>query len=348
MPSVMDQALEAIKFHSPRFNGKDLALGAVLGGALGTGTYGLKRLTGKPEDEKPSLATHVALGSLLGAGASSVGMDRARRYISNNLIPAGYGAGSSNQLEQLRPKSIKQVFQTLLADRPSDELVNASRVPGGGPLGAKSYVLGPRTELLRRAMGLPVRNQEQAWFKSLGETSYKPTETSGGLSGTFETVGLNKPRWEAETAKPESGEYLKKLMTRVRHAAKNPGKTDRYFALGDWLSRHGYVSKGDKLEVSDLWDFALTPKENELLRHYVGNPGSWRKPMESFEKYKEMGSRSPIDLYDTSETGHAPTQLEHLGVLLKRKLLNDWLLRKGGVLFKNDFDKRTGQPVFAG
>ena len=166
MPGLLDN----IKHHLPRIRLPDSVIGAGLGAGLGAGAYGLRRLTGA-EEEDVSLPAHMLTGGLLGFGAGNLVGDRARRYVANNLFPAGYG--NVDQAEMLRPKSLKHVFDTAFRDLPSRHVQEAAGEPFWRDAGLTPFVLDARRELLRRGMGLPIRRGEGI-FASLGKRDYTP------------------------------------------------------------------------------------------------------------------------------------------------------------------------------
>jgi len=337
-----------LQHHLPRIRPLDSIAGAVTGAGLGYASA-----TGDDTEEgKRKRIKRMLLGALVGAAGGNVVGDRARRYVANMLVPAGYsGLGDSGDghLRQLVPDSPSQFIDAAIKDKPhpkfSRPLQMASETTG------KTFSLPPehlqaRQELMRRAMGLPIADPDNAYFRPTGRSRYVPTETSGGVAGTYDTVGVNPRRWQQLATDPSTAPYLSKLTKRVQTVAGRPEIEGRYPALGDWLSRHGYRRETPGvLNIHDHWDFGLTPRENTTLLRQLVTPWQWQRPSNTYAADIKGGWKSKIDGV-FMDNDRIPTNLQHMTSLAKRKLLDGALLRNNGVVFDQDFSTITGRPIF--
>jgi hypothetical protein len=121
--------------------------------------------------------------------------------VSNRIVPWGYGP---RQKKYLKPRSFKDFWEGAILDKPLQLSAQERSEPGSGHDDLPKTMWDMRRELLRRGMGLPVRDEENAFFRSIGRHKYAPTEASGGLPGTYRTVELNPKRWAAELAREAS------------------------------------------------------------------------------------------------------------------------------------------------
>jgi len=333
----------SVKHHLPNIRLFDSVAGA-LGGA-GLAGLGTALTSGDTDSTKEKSKKHYLRNMLVGAAAGAVGGnivgDRFRRYVVNNLPAAGYG--NSDHGAALRPKSVKQVWDTLVMDRPSESVLNIGPMAGReGQFSLKPDAAAARYELFRRSMDLPIADPSNAFFREVGRQDWAPTETSGGVPGNFRTIELNPARFQADSLDKDS--TASKFKSRIRSVYRNPDREGEYPAMGDYLSRHGYRRDSEgNLSIEDLWDFALTPDEETQLKKYakefVRQPSAMNQIQSEYKARTSNGWKSSWDpLWEG--TDHIPTKLEHAREMLKRKLLNTLLLRDGGVLFKQKFDRR--------
>ena len=148
----------------PGLHPKDILLGAAAGGGAGL-IYDLAAGTKPGEKRLPKALKRILGGAAIGgAGANLIG-DRARRYITNTVIPLDYNA--SDKVKQLMPGSLKRFIDAAILDKPS---FNPKRVqeyiatlkmkgtrgdPGPDDLPA---VINARRELNRIAFGVHTPN----------------------------------------------------------------------------------------------------------------------------------------------------------------------------------------------
>lgn len=322
----------AVQHHLPRIRPLDTAIGA----GLGAGAGALSAHFADPDEEgrKPWLSRMLG-GAALGAGTANLVGDRARRYLTNKLPLFGYDAEKATTA--LKPKSWDDFYQAAIADKrqwkrgyqPEHEI---------------------RRELLRRGMDLPPTSfGEQPYLESVGAKPYTPTETSGGLPGTFEHVQFSPEGWGRYLAGSPNPDPVKP----VQQFAANPtpdnaeaiGRGDDGKAWYELLSRHGYRNNPDNTtSVHDLWDFALSPSEKSIaVRTMLGKEGPLNEPYSpQMRQQNNVGNwRSTFDL-NTNQ--HEAPKGEILKSLAQRMGLQ--ALTNGGVVLDQRFNTQTGQPVF--
>ena len=351
LPAATKQAasgwLDTLKHHAPRIRLDDSLVGGGIGAATGAISAALSNAGRESDDpDRASYLQRMTVGAGLGAAAGNLVADRGRRYLVNNLPAAGYG--NSDHASHLKPKSLRQVFDTAILDNPTEAVVGGVRQPGRlGEFSLKSDASQARYQLFRLAAGLPLKDPENAYFISKGKTDWTPTATSGGLAGRFNTVGINPKIMEAQQADPDS--TLNKMMKRLEYVKRRPDREGDYPAFGDWLSRHGYRRGSDgSMSVEDLWDFALTPDETTQLSSYakdfLKNPKSMSETQTAYPEMTGQGWKSPWDpLWEG--TDFVPNKRQHATELIKRKLINTLMLSNGGVLFQQDFSPLQLQSV---
>lgn len=153
------------------FHGFDAAAGAIPGAAVGALIYALRKRKG--EKVNPwSVLGHIGAGAAVGAGVGNIVGDLGRRYVSNNLVPVGYG---SERVADLKPRSLRQVWRTTVQDLPADD------VPLQAFSGIDPEAVGIRRELLRRELGVHV-----------------PKPNDATLTAPDGTVRLNPDRFEPQ------------------------------------------------------------------------------------------------------------------------------------------------------
>lgn len=141
-------------------------------------------------------------------------------------------------------------------------------------------------------------------------------------------------------------------------------------------ARHGTDAVGpDRLVTHDLWDFGLTPVEDKMVSQYMSemmqNPKSMQEPLLPYleeTQPEQMAIRNSSDprLKQTSQLDlfakynePSVTKMDHLKNMLMRKVLNELVMHRGGVAFRQKWrlpensafhQWRTGGavPVFEG
>lgn len=322
--------MQTVQHHMPRIRPLDTAIGAGLG--AGAGALSAAFADKDEEGNKPWLSRTLG-GAALGAGAANLVGDRARRYITNKVPMYGYDADES--ANALMPKSWNDFYQAAIADKRNFK-------PGTAP--------EPRIrhELLRRGMDLPpTAPGGTPYLASQGKKPYQPTETSGGLPGTFEHVQFSPEgyaKYLAETKHPDPGTAAKAYAADPSRA-EAIGKGPEGDAWYDLLSRHGYRNNEDgTTSVHDLWDFALSPQEKALaVSTLAGREGPLNKsyPDKTLQKNNVGNWRSTLDLnWDQQSLPKS----DILKMLASRAAMQS--LTNGGVVLDQRFNPQTGQPVF--
>lgn len=374
MPSWAD-----IKHHLPRIRLADSAIGAGLGAGAGALTYAMR-----DKEEEPSLAGHVLAGGLLGVGAGNLAGDRARRYLANNISPAGYDASAT--AKSLMPKSLSHLWRTAVQDLPAEHLQGqAGPHPAQTPL-----VMDARRELFRRDMGLPVRPANALW-RSLGQQSFEPQKAvpsthsgwnqqsgSGGRPGTYETVDFAPQGALAESfstpgGSSDAGISAMQQALKLRYLAEQSSPRDRQWSaasrvgdpLAPLLGTHGETFDGSKANVKDLWDFALSDDENDQLKTYakwmLTDRDKLKQPAPDYpaksntfsQRWDKVHGSGPEfsqgsvhnPVMDRTEQTSVPSAWQHFKTLLQRKVLNNLLLYNGGVAVNQSFDVNRDHQV---
>jgi len=160
---------EGIKHHAPRIRTLDTLVGAGVGGLAGLGTAAYSNW-GEEDKKKRSRTnwTRGLVGAGLGAGLGNVVGDRARRYISNSVVPYSYK--SKSRLNELTPKSWEDFKQRALYDKP------VANIQGTNV---------DRRDLWRWGMDLPVRPRENQFFEHFKDNTYvaKPGRKATAFKG---------------------------------------------------------------------------------------------------------------------------------------------------------------------
>jgi len=177
----------------PGLHPKDILLGSALGGGAGL-LYDLAAEQKPGEKRLPKALKRILGGAAIGGlGANLVG-DRARRYISNTVLPVNYD--TSSKLEQLLPGSLQRFIDAAIYDKPS---FNANV----GDVGMA------RRELNRIAFGV---------HRASPDTDYwQQNKTVGGPS--YYSVNEQNPRYKQlrdvlfGARADEAKANLKKLLT---------------------------------------------------------------------------------------------------------------------------------------
>jgi hypothetical protein len=159
-------SLEGITAQLPGLHAKDMLLGAALGGGAG---LAYDALASKPTGEKrlPKALKRILGGAAIGAAGANLVGDRARRYITNTQLPAGYTPGS------ILPTSFKQFWDGAILDKPSFDpksvQAQADLQPGNkGYAEISQTIINARRELLRRAFGVHSNSKADIWQKNKG------------------------------------------------------------------------------------------------------------------------------------------------------------------------------------
>lgn len=129
----------AIYSHLPRVRALDSAVGGTIGALGGLGVEATRRLFGKKSKNSwLDYLKSMAVGGAVGVGAGNLAGDRARRYMTNTIIPYRYGqdrqkvvadgkpvqgktyaASTGTPLDRVLPRSFKQFWDAAVLDRPA-------------------------------------------------------------------------------------------------------------------------------------------------------------------------------------------------------------------------------------
>ena len=146
--SLKQASLDSMMAHMPGMHPKDMLLGAAAGGGAGL-LYDLVK--GQPEGRRTSTTLKRLLaGAGIGAVGGNIFGDRARRYVSNTVLPFSYDSGS------LMPRSVQHVVDAAFLDKPSYDPAAVAKLPDsfGGSKEVADTALSARRELVRRSMNL--------------------------------------------------------------------------------------------------------------------------------------------------------------------------------------------------
>lgn len=333
-------AWQSIKHHAPRIRLPDTAAGMAMGGLAGLGTYGVSRMMSgnDPRKKKPSLWKHLAVGAGLGGLGGNVVGDRARRYLSNNMVLFGYDP--KRTFQHIKPTSWGQFYDTAIRDVPNPA-VDKMMEEG---MGTRSDI-DVRRDLARHGMGLPASNPSNPALRPLGDRQFTPDAFSGGVAGTYPAYEFNPDYREPGTGKGLAelyGNMPRQLARKSQEFATDTRAPDdpvhprREYIADILLSRHGYrggeAPGGRKLmAVNDLWDFAHEPGESKVFKQFLTSPGTWKDRLTDAQ-------RETVGTTDLKGAPSDLTQGSYLKLLGMRKLFNDLVLHRGGVVFDQAAD----------
>jgi hypothetical protein len=333
--------------HLPRIRGLDSAVGGAVGALGGLGVEATRRAFGKKT--KNSLMDYLrsaAVGGVAGAGAGNLIGDRARRYVSNTLIPMSYSSHdpmkdpvqtSVSPLQRLLPADFRQFWDAAVLDRPAhiarfQELSRGTPplLPNGEPdLSAlrkqtqQAFKNDPRNsarvELIRRELGVHTDDPvNDVWARQPdGSYSLNPEKADIGrylplITGQVPENGLAKrPLDVLRQAGSDSGAEVDSLMRRVVG-----GQIPRLTVTGSTPNPDPNKTPAAKLmaTVRDRWDYTLDPRERDYLQQGLlraARDREWaRQPV-------------PADMVD-DYTQQDTTNADLLGRLLGRQGM-DWL-----------------------
>lgn len=165
--------LQALRAQMPGFHLPDTLLGAAGGAGAGL-LYDYVR-GGEKGKRFPTALRRALLGALVGAGATNLVGDRARRYLTNSVVPAGYDAG--NILAQLKPRSWQHVWDAAGKDIPSfdpavvQKFTEKFKNPEVG-----QRALTARREIERIAQGIDTHNPDSSMWQRNADKTYSLNE----------------------------------------------------------------------------------------------------------------------------------------------------------------------------
>ena len=297
--------LAEAKSQLPGLHPVDTTLGALGGAALG-GVYDAVRGNSArlPNDKRWRSTARRVLGGALagGAGANLVG-DRARRYISNTLVPFGY---DNERLNDVKPDSFKKVWNAAVLDRPSYDPAAVEEVLGYRPTG----LLAARREIMRRSFGVHSNNAAKDWWQKNPSGHYsmneKHPEYLDRLRLVFGPRDDSKGKDLLTRLTKDPIRTLETINTKMPEAGNSQSDEVDFFSAKQISGSQQvpFAVNGPRVDVQALDRFDLTPSKKEMshLRHWLKN--------KLFSRNSNWGSLKPGSAgFDYAEDGRTNDQL---------------------------------------
>lgn len=311
--AILPDGLRQVYAQLPHLRAPDLLAGAAVGGAGGAAIGALRGPTEEKSRFRRALE-HALLGAGVGAAGASVVGDRARRYLSNTLEPHGY---SGEQVDQVWPKSFKQLWQGAVLDEPTWERRNDSTQ---GSLA--------RRELLRRQVGVHTTNSREDWFQRNPDNTLSWNEQRPDR--------LTQLRQLIEGGDPAAlhgnqGELVAHLNA-LSHETTAPIDLGMLSGIMGGQEVPYRVNPNGTVDarVLDRWDVTLDPKELETLRTAIRSGDifdpAWRSqhemspevatylrlPTSNAARVKALAARWLMDKWVTDENPWISQKLKFL------------------------------------
>jgi hypothetical protein len=263
-----------VRAQLPGFHAPDILLGGAAGAGAGM-LYDYIRGGEKGKRFNQALR-RILTGAAIGAGATNLVGDRARRYITNSVVPAGYDGG--NILAQLKPRSVQHVWDAAIKDKPSydpekvREFVSKFK---NTEIGRR--VLAARSELDRIGMGVNLHNPETSvWQQNKGDKGapyYSLNEKNKEYLRNLAAIFL------PSRLKPNS------VMTQEELGLSGPPPADRKDISGLFANPHEAIKFVNKLDLSgqlqtDLFGTHPLLGAQQLVTKLTGKEGDRTKPVE--------------------------------------------------------------------
>jgi uncharacterized membrane protein YebE (DUF533 family) len=307
------EILDKIKGQLPNFRLPDTLVGAGTGAGAGWLYDKLKSDEGLSEKEKSKNKWRRILGGAgLGTLAANLAGDRARRYISNTIIPFGYGnPGISNPSALMSKPTASKIWHGAILDQPLQPGVS-NYLEGDYNAKAPDYDvknLAARRELIRIGMGVGNQDQNSIWKKQPDSTySINPQhKDSNNILKSFFFPNTTSPGTEKETE-----ELQKKLVFDPQASIADinavPGDFNQGLMTpisgGQRVPLFPYISKEDPDQIDYLGRFLkkfnvdVRPEEKEKAIKYLKEKYLYHKPdavIEDLNKYQdETGSDEQV------------------------------------------------------
>jgi len=296
---------QSIKAQLPGVHTKDILLGAAAG-AGGGALYDMLSPTPKDKKKLPTALRRILTGAAIGGVGANVVGDRARRYISNVKIPAGYGSAD------LTPKSFAQFGRAFFADKPAydPEELKALLPALGGNKDVLDDVVQSRRELTRRSFGVHSDAGADYWQKNKGGKGpdyYSLNEKSPDYLRRLNNLFMptNLP-WKTKDEHGASMQHRNEMLVSPQSSIANmnsgsSGVTTSDFGLfgsstllGDQLLATKPDGKNLEGRVLDRWD--VTPTSNE--KKYIWDAITGRKVLNP----KWYGAQAELPGYSKDQT----------------------------------------------
>lgn len=334
--SLFGEAGRAAYKHVPRVRLVDSVAGGLLGAGAGAAVQAVRNQFRDDADIKRrgrGYGAATLLGAAAGVAGGNVVGDRARRYLSNTLVPMGYegnGEESPTPWERVRPKSWRQFYDAAIRDVPAHQPVEgewawspfyknmtpeqvradyAKRV-------AETPTLRARTELVRRELGVHTDDAARdAWVRNPdGSLSVNPQAPDA--KGLLELLTGSPDHAAGMAADPIT--YARDANTGAGSGHTNSGSSGLMGGLVGGqraqlipLPGRGLTKDdgGHLLRVLDRWDYTLDPKERAFVGRYLPKLLTDRKALDA---------PVPPEMTDDYTAGH-----QRSGDLLKTLLARD-------------------------
>ncbi len=277
------ETLQNVKAQLPGLHPIDTAVGAAGGAALG-GLYDVLRgNSGKlaPNKRWKSTARRVLGGALLGGGAANLAGDRARRYISNTLMPFGY---DPENVSSVKP-TWNKVWQAGILDRPTYSLEQLQKADERLVNEPK---LDARREIMRRSFGVHASNPLTDWWQKNKGGYYSLNEKNPEYEKRLRAIfgpqsDINTSTMYSMMSDPEK--FLTDFNTK-----KVPNQSDAYDFFSGWQmlgdQQVPFAKRGPRIDgqVLDRFDLTPNPKEIDHLKQWAVNKLQNKDPGWDFQQ----------------------------------------------------------------
>jgi hypothetical protein len=313
-----DSAFQSIREQLPGLHPVDTAVGALGGAALG-GLYDVIRGNSArlPANKRwRSTAQRVLTGALLGGAGVNLAGDRARRYVSNTLLPFGYdnsrlknvaitpkqlGDDLSARFKNWRsgkttltgapvnnnaapePDSLSKIWRAAILDERQYDPKDLAEISSFGNHGG---TIDSRREIMRRSFGVHANNPATDWWQKNQRGYYSLNEKSPEYLQRLRLIfGPEKPYGSSYAMETLLRDPQKKLTAFNTAGPKNltPAAAIDFFAGGQVSGDQQvpFALRGRRIDAQALDRFDLTPGKDEQrhLLSWVRNKMTGRDPM---------------------------------------------------------------------
>lgn len=299
------ETFQNVKAQLPGLHPIDTAAGALGGAALG-GLYDVLRGNSEklaPNKRWKSTARRVLGGALLGGGAANLAGDRARRYISNTLMPFGYDPSA---VDAVKP-TWKKVWQAGVLDKPTYSLEQLQESSDRDVNEAK---LDARREIMRRTFGVHANNPVTDWWQKNKGGYYSLNEKNPEYAKRLRAIFGPQSDYKTHTmysmmSNPD--QFLSDFNTK-----KIPNQSDVYDFFSGWQmlgdQQLPFAKRGPRFDgqVLDRFDITPNPKEVSHLKQWVTNQLAQKDPawnsrrmseedLKGFDYAPNMADRTPTN-----------------------------------------------------
>jgi hypothetical protein len=265
------ELLYKIRSQLPGIHTPDIAAGSLLGAGGGL-VYDLLR--GQSPDEQrqvPRWRTRLRralTGALVGGTAANLVGDRARRYLSNTLLPFGY---DGKNLSNVKPDSWRKIWRAGILDQPSYDPKTLKEYAGH-----RSAALGARREIMRRTFGVHADHPVRDWWQRNQDSTYSLNERNPNyLKRMRELFGpSNRVTWLTHSL-PLLQDPTSLLQSLNTQNLKHMGRDDQFdfFGTSQLMGAQQIPHKlvGDTLHgrVLDRFDVTPGPQERKHLKSWL-------------------------------------------------------------------------------